>query len=418
MKDLSFTFLNTKYLLDSSSRIIERGSGKEVPYIKFTDKNDDLLFLRNKLKINRGLFILSLYGKFSLPLELWEGVKVVFVNGDDRDYSVNNLRVYYLNKIMTPKENFYYIPGFERYGISEDGLVWDLDNSVFIKSFDEKENEYHYCHLEGRNKVLHRLLAIVFKNPPENYFELVVDHVNGKKCDHRLINLEWVTHRENNRRAFELGLRSDNKAVTVLDTFTGEVSTHFGSNEASKHIGVSQGSLSNCLKNNSRVVLKRYKVKYVNENIKWEDIIILPKGNSPVLKIAVRNVLTGETTVYPSIKAASRATSVFPVPITRQINANSCDKRITNGYEFKYDDESLWVEFSEHAINMFKLGLSNKTSAYEVTNVNTNEVQVYYGLSSVRKALGISKLKTSVTTEKSVMFKGIYLIKKLKSVIS
>ena len=64
---------------------------------------------------------------------------------------------------------------------------------------------------------LHRMLAIVFIPNPEN--KPCINHKNGKKLDNRLKNLEWVTYAENNKHAYDIGLKegSDKRAVIQYD---------------------------------------------------------------------------------------------------------------------------------------------------------------------------------------------------------
>lgn len=55
-----------------------------------------------------------------------------------------------------------------------------------------------------KNWILHRLVATVFIENPQAL--PVVDHVDGNKLNNRAVNLEWVTHKENSRRAIKMGL--------------------------------------------------------------------------------------------------------------------------------------------------------------------------------------------------------------------
>ena len=50
---------------------------------------------------------------------------------------------------------------------------------------------------------VHKLVALTFLGPcPEGH---EIDHVNGNFQDNRLVNLEYVTHQENQKRAYDMG---------------------------------------------------------------------------------------------------------------------------------------------------------------------------------------------------------------------
>ena len=52
---------------------------------------------------------------------------------------------------------------------------------------------------------VHRLVAQAFLENPEN--KKCIDHLDGNKLNNNVNNLEWVTYRENNIRAYETGLK-------------------------------------------------------------------------------------------------------------------------------------------------------------------------------------------------------------------
>ena len=76
-------------------------------------------------------------------------------------------------------------------------LHFDKQNGYFCtKLFNNKSKKYKY---------IHRLVAENFiKN--DNNCKNVIDHIDANKLNNRIDNLEWVTSKENNRRAREMGL--------------------------------------------------------------------------------------------------------------------------------------------------------------------------------------------------------------------
>lgn len=81
-----------------------------------------------------------------------------------------------------------------------------------------------------RTRTVHRLVAIAFIANPEN--KRCVNHKDGDKTNNSIDNLEWATHKENTRHAFDTGLMvgtnlgkfrgEHNQARGVINTETGE----------------------------------------------------------------------------------------------------------------------------------------------------------------------------------------------------
>jgi glycosyltransferase involved in cell wall biosynthesis len=124
----------------------------------------------------------------------------------------NRLNEYYYSAVQGLRKTKP-IEGFEDYLVSEDGIVisnkeW-RGSSHRMLSLREKEDGYITAHLSKNsnlsNKAVHRLVAKAFIPNPENLPE--VNHKNGIKDDNRVENLEWVSSSDNQKHAYDTGLR-------------------------------------------------------------------------------------------------------------------------------------------------------------------------------------------------------------------
>jgi len=107
--------------------------------------------------------------------------------------------------------------GKETYKVYEDGTTIKMSRNGargyitkerIIKPNDNGNGYYRVC-IGNKLVYLHRLIATLFCENPNGYN--IVDHKDGNKKNNSVDNLEWVTFGENNRRAFELGLREPSK---------------------------------------------------------------------------------------------------------------------------------------------------------------------------------------------------------------
>ncbi|HMG89616.1 MAG TPA: HNH endonuclease [Chryseolinea sp.] len=166
---------------------------------------------------------------------------------------------------------FFPLVGFNTYVISRCGVVKRLSRKTSPKSQLRKDkkkmiagrqlvpqlrNGYVRIDLRRNGKctdgALHRLLAINFIPNPEN--KPCVNHINGNKQDNRLENLEWVTHKENNVHAVDIGLipsgsrhrcakLSESDVINVRQLFTGGFSKY----AIAKKYNLSPGTIYNII---------------------------------------------------------------------------------------------------------------------------------------------------------------------------
>jgi hypothetical protein len=118
---------------------------------------------------------------------------------------------------------------FENYLISKDGDIYSNYTNKKLKCSSDKNGylKIRLVNKSGRKTMfLHRLLAIQFIPNPLN--KPFINHIDGNKYNNRLYNLEWCTHKENMKHAWDNNLYKDytesikkaNKAtsIEVFDT--------------------------------------------------------------------------------------------------------------------------------------------------------------------------------------------------------
>jgi hypothetical protein len=103
------------------------------------------------------------------------------------------------------------IKGFEkRYEVSSTGKIRNRETGL-VRKYRKDRDGYAITDLKmpGVHKTVkvHRVVASHFA-PAGTKDQVLVNHKNGDKGDYSVKNLEWASHSENTKHAYDTGLRS------------------------------------------------------------------------------------------------------------------------------------------------------------------------------------------------------------------
>ena len=145
-------------------------------------------------------------------------------------------------------EMFKDIKGYPGYQISSEGKIWNTKTQRYLKP-SRKPNGYYQINLVAANgkrkkEYLHRLLALVFIDNPNNYPE--VDHIDRNRENNSLSNLRWVSKSQNQRNT------SNNRQISQYDKVGNLIATYGSIAEAVEAVDGSISGMYSYLQGKSR----------------------------------------------------------------------------------------------------------------------------------------------------------------------
>lgn len=355
-----------------------------------------------EVKWKVGVLVILAHKDCVLSSVHWLKISVLYADQNKDNLDAENLVVKYPDGGIesTKYPGYFHIPMHSRYAISQTGKVIHLPSGSRVAvSIPKKKERYPYvtivadCRTESASKVLHRLLAITFKDYPYNVDKMDVNHINGNKLDYGLSNIEWATRQRNTVHAFSQGLREDNSSILVKDIITGKVVTYYSLAECARVHGCDDWAINFRANNPTRVYEKKFVFKRENDETPWPVIEDPHTYKNPQVsrsRIKSKNVITGMEMVHTTIAEAAKQTGVARSAVATHLRS-LCPPPI-NGYEFRYEDNPRpWGVWSEETLDLIREGAPLRGLPVWIVDTVTGEKTLYPSAKAVADVLGVTR---------------------------
>lgn len=289
--------------------------------------------------------------KIRLPYRLWQYLNVDYLDSNPENFYPSNtvwqLPIGGLPYIET--SDFFVIPGFSRYVIRKDGVVFSNATNKNLSPYQDKLGYWMYGMQPdvGRRTIvgMHRLLALAFLQYGANVDSLDVNHRNGIKSDNCLGNLEWVSRKQNCDHAYSTGLREDNIGVVVRNVFSGELHSFYSISECARRMGLNIATT--CLRirtKGQKLFPPGLQFKAKTDDTPWQihsDVFKAVCKSGLKVPIIVTNLKTGIVYTFQSTEPAANLIGLSPAGLSYNLHAMGKSK-IIKEFKVEYPDfESL-----------------------------------------------------------------------------
>jgi len=206
------------------------------------------------------------------------GIKIIYKDGDYSFCELSNL-LYDVKKEEFIDDYLFLnglpiifkkIPGSESDFITKNGIVYSIYLHRF-KPIMHRQNGYyaHNVTIDSVSKKMytHRLVYLTWIGNLDP--ERVIDHLNGKVWDNDISNLELVTPKENNIRAYETNLKERVWTDLKLEIVCKLMSANFNKDDICRALDIKDASER---KNISYLIDSLKKGKYANRLTKKYDL--------------------------------------------------------------------------------------------------------------------------------------------------
>ena len=220
------------------------------------------------------------------------------------------------------------------YSVSTEGEVRKDTTNYILSQSSQQDYKFVSLIINGKQKRMrvHRMVALTFIDNPDN--KPYVNHINGKRYDNNVENLEWVTPSENIQHAVDTGLFKSGRTRAVIQyNLNGEqMATFESASEAARQTGGSQSKITMCCRR-QRDSANDYQWRYYDD---IQDVRKIEKKFITGKKVAQCDEDGNILKIYPSFKEAARAVNGTSSAISRVCSGTNIRHK---GYRWKLVEE-------------------------------------------------------------------------------
>lgn len=341
-----------------------------------------------------------------LPESVLDKVKVLFLDGDSENWSVDNIDYCFEGgEVECPfYKGFFYLPGFSRYVINRKGELLIVKTGrlkTWIKTFGKVLRNVkggymvsHGVYDKGRVKRSigrHRALCLTFKHPGIVVHKLTVNHKDGIPGNDDLDNLEFCSYSENTKHAYDNNLYPNKTTyVDVLNWITGESLSFPTIVKCSERIGIPiNTTYSRISRSNSVRYPDGWRIKRKNDV--WEELKNSIRESITDISVICRNIFDNTVMIFSTIGSASRETDIGIGTIQSQIELEP--NTPIYGWNFrKLDKFEGWPVYTDKHLKIFKDYPKAPGDGIEVYDCNTNETMFFTSPEVASKYFNISPI--------------------------
>jgi hypothetical protein len=221
---------------------------------------------------------------------------------------------------------------------------------------------------DGKYWDVHRLIALTFLKHPHDVHHLTVNHKDSDKLNNALINLEWVNQSENIQHALSHGNRSNSPRTVIVKSLEDGRTIRFGSIQSTaRFLEINPGHVHNVCAHGQRrgLGLKGYLVKFEDDPISWDEMILDVDKNKESYHISVKNMISGEVVKYDSLMQTVAGEHINPKTVYRLLQSSIMIP--WNGKCFQTTKENMsWPNYPKEIVEVY-LRVRNSGRPFKVT---------------------------------------------------